>query len=234
MKTAVEQMRKDKMAERMQQKQQIRQRMIDAQFARLQDMEAHKEQRLDRQVAELEKKQQDAEEASAAKRAARRAAVERSRQLQVEMRDRARREQMEEEEEYRRQWTEQNAQMAQEEKAEAALTLQRNKELQAFLRKQVVRIRPALACGWLMFALQHDSRKQARQQSEAAMMGMAAAAATDAEEEERFQVRTSGCGLGELGESHPRVQAYAREIIAEFAAEGKPIQPILRTLKKKT
>ncbi len=135
-KEALDQERKDREEARFKNKLATRQAMIDAQVEKLRALKDNEEQVLNKQVAEAEDKANRLFEDQQRRKFEMKQAIERSRALQIEKKQKQRAAETQEEKDFAQFWKVRNDELQMAEQQERDEEKQRQKELVAFLKKQ--------------------------------------------------------------------------------------------------
>lgn len=132
----LENMKKEREEKRFQEKQSTRQKMIDRQIAELQALKDNQEEVLNRQVAEAEDRANRLYEASEKRKAEMKAAIERSRQLQIQRKRNERDAKVQEDKDFAQFWKVRNEELQLAEEQEKEEERLRSKELEQFQKAQ--------------------------------------------------------------------------------------------------
>lgn len=135
-KERLDQLRKDKEQQKFKEKQEERQRLIDRQIEYLQTKVSHEDRILNKQVNEAEEKAARLFEEAEQRKIAMKEAIERSRQQQIERRNREKEAEKAEEEEFKEYWKIRNIELQDSEAMEMEEERLRNLELSEYLKSQ--------------------------------------------------------------------------------------------------
>jgi|SaaInlStandDraft_5_1057022.scaffolds.fasta_scaffold33119_1 hypothetical protein len=129
--------RKKEAADKHNEKQRLRQAMIDHQYELLMQMKNTEAERLDNEVREAEEKSDALAAAKAERRRREQESINRSRQLQLAAKREAEMRKRMDNEEFRRQWEERNRELTEEEEQEKREYHERELKLQSYLQRQM-------------------------------------------------------------------------------------------------